>query len=48
MRRAFYIVVIILLLALGVGFLSLGAFPPAPPHAIPMQKAIPINTVGHG
>jgi hypothetical protein len=48
MRRAFFILVILLLLALGVGFLSLGAFPPAPPHAVPTEKTIPTRAVGGG
>lgn len=48
MRRAFAMVVVLALLALGAGFLWLGAFPPPPPHATPVEHSIPTAAVGAG
>jgi len=48
MRGALLIIVIVVLLALGAGFLALGFFPPAAPHPLPMNKSIPTSTVGAG
>ncbi|MDA8051349.1 MAG: hypothetical protein M0002_15345 [Rhodospirillales bacterium] len=48
MRRALLIFVILALLALGAGFLSLGAFPPAPPRPLPVTRSIPNSTAGAG
>jgi len=40
MQRVFVIVVVIGLLAIGIGFLMLGAFPPEP-HPQEIQKVLP-------
>ncbi len=48
MGRVLAILVILVLLGLGGGFLWLGAFPPAPPHAAPVQRTIPNSTIGAG
>lgn len=48
MQRAFAIVVVLALLVLAGGFLWLGAFPPPPPHATPVEHSIPIAAVGAG
>lgn len=44
MRIALLFLVIIVLVALGGGFLWLGAFPPAP-HVHQVEKAIPTSAV---
>ncbi|MGH7057150.1 MAG: hypothetical protein ACREFZ_04600 [Acetobacteraceae bacterium] len=44
MRAALLIVVIVVLVGLGGGFLWLGAFPPAP-HVHPVERAIPTSAV---
>jgi hypothetical protein len=48
MRRVFATLVILAILALGAGFLWLGAFPPRPPHARPVEQTIPTSAVGGG
>lgn len=39
-------IVILVLLVLGAGFLALGAFPPAAPRAGVVTKVIPTQAVG--
>ncbi len=41
MRSVFLLVVLIGGLALAAGFLALGVFPPAPPHAVQIEKVVP-------
>ncbi len=48
MNRVFFIIVVLILLGLGGGFLWLGAFPPPAPHASVIQKTIPVSAVGAG
>ncbi|MGH7101359.1 MAG: hypothetical protein ACREFJ_03095 [Acetobacteraceae bacterium] len=46
MRGTFAVIVVLVLLLLGVGFLALGEFPPAAPRPGVVTKVIPTRAVG--
>ncbi|MGH7072497.1 MAG: hypothetical protein ACREFO_21155 [Acetobacteraceae bacterium] len=46
MRGTFTVIVILVLLVLGAGFLALGEFPPAAPRPGVVTKVIPARAVG--
>jgi hypothetical protein len=48
MGRVLATIIVLIILALGAGFLWLGAFPPHPPHARPVEQTIPNSAVGGG
>ncbi|MGH7119179.1 MAG: hypothetical protein ACREFP_09375 [Acetobacteraceae bacterium] len=47
-RSAFTVVVIVILVLLGAGFIALGSFPPAAPRPSPVTTVIPTSAVGAG